>query len=140
MASIKVSELPALTVITPNDVLILNDEDTTTSKIKISDFTTSFIGQNLPFTGIVNFGGVTTFGSGSNPAFNSEATFNQRATFNGPITLGSAAEIPLGALSDVTLPGSITNGNVLTWDAAYDKCRQNESTMVAYVHCFHKTE
>ena len=26
------------------------------------------------------------------------------------------------------------------WDAAYDRCRQNETTMTAYVHCFHKTE
>jgi hypothetical protein len=26
------------------------------------------------------------------------------------------------------------------WDAAYEKCRQDESTMVGYVHCFHKTE
>ena len=120
MASIKVSELPALSAITPNDVLILNDEDATTSKITISDFTTSFIGQNLPFTGVVNFGGVTTFGAASNPSFNSETTFNQRVNFNGPISLGAAAEIPLGALSDVTLPTVITNGNVLTWDASYD--------------------
>ena len=94
MASIKVSELPALTVITPNDVLILNDEDATTSKITISNFTTSFIGQNLPFTGVVNFGGVTTFGAASNPAFNSETTFNQRVNFNGPISLGASAHGP----------------------------------------------
>ena len=121
MASIKVSELPALTVITPNDVLILNDEDATTSKITISNFTTSFIGQNLPFTGIVNFGGVTTFGTGSNPAFNSEVTFNQKVVFNGPIDISaSSTGIALGTLSDVTLPGSITDGNILTWDADYD--------------------
>jgi len=121
LASIKVSELPALTVITPNDVLILNDEDATTSKITISNFTTSFIGQNLPFTGIVNFGGVTTFGTGSNPAFNSEVTFNQKVVFNGPIDISaSSTGIALGTLSDVTLPGSITDGNILTWDADYD--------------------
>ena len=118
MASIKVSELPAVSAITPLDVLIINDEDATTSKITISDFTSSFIGQTLPFTGIVSFGGVTTFGVGSVPTFGSDTTFNQRVTFNGPITLGSLAQIPLGSLSDVTLPGSITDGNVLTWDNA----------------------
>ena len=118
MASIKVSELPPVTVITPNDVLLINDEDATTSKITITNFTSSFINQTLAFTGITSFGGVTTFSVGSVPTFDSDATFNQRATFNGPITLGSLAQIPLGALSDVTLPASITNGNLLTWDQA----------------------
>ena len=127
MASIKVSELPAVTVITPNDVLILNDEDATTSKITIANFTTSFIGQNLPFTGQVNFGGITTFGNASNPSFNSEATFNQRVVFNGPIDIaGSSTGIALGTLNDVTLPGSITDGNVLTWDADYDNGAGND--------------
>ena len=115
MASIKVSELPAVTAITPNDVFIINDEDSTTSKITISNFTASFINQTLAFTGITSFGGITTFGVGSVPTFSSDTTFNQRATFNGPITLGSLAQIPLGSLSDVTLPGTITDGNVLTW-------------------------
>ena len=118
MASIKVSELPAVTAITPNDVFIINDEDATTSKITVTNFTSSFIGQSLAFTGIVSFSGVTTFGAGSVPTFNSDVTFNQRATFNGPITLGSLAQIPLGSLSDVSLPATITNGNVLTWDNA----------------------
>ena len=118
MASIKVSELPAVVAITPNDVLIINDEDATTSKITITNFTSSFIAQTLPFTGIVNFAGVTTFATGSVPTFNSDATFNQRITLNGPVTLGSLAQIPLGALSNVTLAATITDGNVLTWDNA----------------------
>jgi len=118
LASIKVSELPAVTAITPNDVLIINDENSTTSSITISNFTTSFIGQTLAFSGITSFSGVTTFSASSTPTFNSDTTFAQRATFNGPITLGALAQIPLGALSDVTLPGSITNGNLLTWDNA----------------------
>ena len=116
MASIKVSELPAVTAITPNDVLIINDENATTSGITITNFTSSFISQTLPFTGITSFGGVTTFSTGSVPTFNSDTTFAQRATFNGPITLGEQALIPIGELSDVTVPATITNGNVLTWD------------------------
>ena len=118
MASIKVSELPAVTAITPNDVLIINDENSTTSSITISDFTGSFTAQNLNFTGTANFSGVTTFSAGSVPTFNSDSTFNQRITLNGPITLGTLAQIPLGSLSDVNLPAAITNGNLLTWDQA----------------------
>ena len=118
MASIKVSELPAVTAITPNDVFIINDENSTTSGITVSNFTTSFISQTLAFTGITSFGGVTTFSTGSVPTFNSDATFAERATFNGPITLGAQALIPIGSLSDVTVPATITNGNVLTWDNA----------------------
>jgi len=118
LASIKVSELPAVTAITPNDVFIINDENSTTSGITVSNFTTSFISQTLAFTGITSFGGVTTFSTGSVPTFNSDATFAERATFNGPITLGAQALIPIGSLSDVTVPATITNGNVLTWDNA----------------------
>ena len=116
MASIKVSELPAITAITSSDVLIINDENATTSSITISNFTSSFSAQNLSFTGTSSFGGAVTFLAGSNPTFNSPSTFAGQVTFNGAIVLGSAALIPIGSLSDVTLPATITNGNVLTWD------------------------
>ena len=118
MASIKVSELPQVLAITPNDVLIINDENATTSKITIANFTTSYSSQTLSFTGTVSFSAATSFLAGSTPVFGSDATFNQRATFNGPITLGALALIPIGSLSDVTVPGTITNGHVLTWDNA----------------------
>ena len=69
MASIKVSELPSIAAITPNDVLIINDENSTTSSINITNFTSSFTGQSLSFTGTTSFGDVTirgnsTIGSG----------------------------------------------------------------------------
>ena len=115
MASIKVSELPAVTAITANDVLIINDENASTSSINISNFTSSFTGQALSFTGTASFSAATTFAAGSTPTFNSDTTFGERATFNGPITLGSLALIPIGSLSDVTVPSTITNGHVLTW-------------------------
>ncbi len=118
MASIKVSELPQVLAITPNDVLIINDENATTSKITIANFTTSYSAQPLSFTGTVSFAAATSFLAGSTPVFSSDATFNERATFNGPITLGSLALIPIGSLSDVTVPATITNGHVLTWDNA----------------------
>ena len=98
MASIKVSELPEITAITPNDVLIINDEDTVTSSITISNFTTSFATQALSFTGATSFSGATTFLGSSVPTFNSNVTFGQTATFNGPIVLGPLAQIPLGSL------------------------------------------
>ena len=120
MASIKVSELPAVSAITPADVLIINDENATTSKITISNFTTSFVGQNLSFTGTVGLNGVTTFNSGSNPTFNAAATFSQQVSFNGPITLGTLAQIPLGSLSNVNsaVNAPASNGYLLTWDQA----------------------
>ena len=117
MASIKVSELPAVTSITPNDVLIINDENSTTSSITVTFFTSSFTGQNLSFTGTASFAAPVTFGTNSLPTFNSDTVFNQRATFNGPITLGANAALPLGDLSNVTLAATIPDGYVLTWDA-----------------------
>jgi len=116
LASIKVSELPAVTAVTPNDVLIINDENSTTSSITITNFTSSFINQSLAFTGNTSFSGTVSFLSGTTPVFNSDTVFSQRATFNGPISLGSLALIPIGSLSDVTVPATIPNGNVLTWD------------------------
>ena len=118
MASIKVSELPAVTAITPDDVLIINDEDLVTSSITISLFTSSFTGQNLSFTGNTSFSKPVTFTAGSLPTFDSPSVFSQQVTFNGPIVLGSLAQIPLGSLSNVTLPASIPTGEVLTWDLA----------------------
>jgi len=117
MASIKVSELPAVTSITANDVLIINDENSTTSSITVTFFTSSFTGQNLSFTGTASFAAPVTFGTNSLPTFNSDTVFNQRATFNGPITLGANAALPLGDLSNVTLASTIPDGYVLTWDA-----------------------
>ena len=116
MASIKVSELPAVTSITPNDVLIINDENAVTSSITITFFTSSFTGQDLEFSGLTNFIAPVTFGANALPTFNADTVFNQRATFNGPITLGALADIPLGDLSDVTIPAFVPDGNVLAWD------------------------
>ena len=120
MASIKVSELPAVSAITPADVLIINDENATTSKITISNFTTSFVGQNLAFTGTVGLTGVTTFNVGSNPTFEATATFNQPIILNGAITLGALAQIPIGSLSNVNSTANTpsTNGDLLTWDSS----------------------
>jgi len=116
LASIKVSELPAITAITASDVLIINDENSTTSSITISNFTSSFAAQDLAFAGTTSFGKAVTFLSGSNPTFSSSTVFSSQVTFNGAIVLGAAAQIPLGSLSNVTLAATITNGNVLTWN------------------------
>jgi len=116
MASIKVSELPTVTSITPNDVLIINDENAVTSSITITFFTSTFCGQDLEFSGNCNFIAPVTFGANALPTFNVDTVFNQRATFNGPITLGALADIALGQLSNVTDPAGTPDGHVLTWD------------------------
>ena len=117
MASIKVSELPAVTAISANDVLIINDENATTSSITITFFTSSFTGQDLTFTGNATFSAPTTFAQASVPVFNSNTTFNQGATFLGPVTLGPLTNIPLSSLSDVTYTQPVTNGYALAWDS-----------------------
>ena len=116
MASIKVSELPAVTGITPADVLIINDENATTSSITIANFTSSYNAQDLAFTGNTSFGSPVTFLTASIPNFQSTVTFGQTVTFNGGIVLGASAQIPLGSLSNVTLPAVIPNGDVLSWN------------------------
>ena len=120
MASIKVSELPAVTSITPSDVLVINDENLITSSITISLFTSSFTGQNLTFTGNAAFTKPVTFGTGSLPTVNSATVFNESVTFNGALVLSAAAQFPINTLSNVTTveDASIPTGNVLTWDAA----------------------
>ena len=115
MASIKVSELPLVTAITADDVLIINDEDLTTSKIKIVNFTSSFTGQDLIFSGNAAFTAPTTFSAGALPTFNADTVFNQNVTFNGTV-VGMGEEINLGQLKDVTVPDNITDGFVLTWN------------------------
>ncbi len=117
MASIKVSELPAVTSITGNDVLIINDENAVTSQITITYFTSSFTGQNLSFTGTASFAAPVTFGTASLPTFNSNTVFNQGVTFNGAINMGENATLTLNELSDVTITGTVPDGYVLTWDA-----------------------
>ena len=120
MASIKVSELPRVTAITPDDVLIINDEDLTTSKIDITNFTSSFTGQNLQFSGNTSFIAPTTFSANALPTFNADVVFNNNVTFNGTI-VGAGEEINLGQLKDVTFPENITDGFVVTWDATTSK-------------------
>jgi len=117
MSSVKVSELPAVTSITPNDVLIINDENAVTSQITITFFTSSFTGQDLSFTGTASFAAPVTFGTASLPTFNSNTVFNQGVTFNGAINLGAGASLTLGELTDVTISGTVTDGYVLTWDS-----------------------
>ena len=116
MASIKVSELPRVTAITPDDVLIINDEDLTTSKINITNFTSSFTGQALSFSGTTSFIAPVSFGANALPTFNADVVFNDNVTFNGTI-VGVGEKIDLGQLKDVTLPETITDGFVLTWNS-----------------------
>ena len=116
MASIKVSELPAVTSITPNDVLIINDENAVTSSITITFFTSSFTGQDLQFSGNCNFIAPVTYTANALPTFNTDTVFNERVTLNGPLTLGALAVINLGQLGDVTIPASVPDGHVLAWN------------------------
>ena len=118
MASIKVSELPAVTAFTTDDVLIINDADTTTSSITMAYFLGSLRGTTMTWTNTQGFDAATTFGAASTPTFNSDTVFNNRATFNGPITLGASALIPLNALSDVTINTTPTDGYVLTYQSS----------------------
>jgi len=59
MASIKISSLPKLTdgTLTPDDQFIINDGNTTTSRLSYGDFQAFFLGSNLTFSGSVNFDG-----------------------------------------------------------------------------------
>jgi len=118
MASIKVSELPRVTAISPDDVLIINDEDLTTSKIDITNFTSSFTGQSLTFSGNASFIAPVSFGANSLPTFNADVVFNDNVTVSPTGTIvGIGEKIDLGQLKDVTLPATIADGFVLTWNS-----------------------
>jgi len=126
MASIKVSELPQVTAISPADVLIINDEDLTTSKITLTNFTSSFTGQDLIFSGNVAFIAPTTFSANALPTFNADVVFNQNVTFNNTI-VGVGNKIDLGELKDVTFPETIQDGYVVTWNAVDSKWNAEET-------------
>ena len=62
MASIKISNLPALTsgTLTDDDQFVINDANQTTSRLSYGDFKTAFLATNLTFAGSVNFSGDIT--------------------------------------------------------------------------------
>ena len=59
MASIKISNLPAVTpgTLTDDDQFVLNDANQTTSRLSYGNLKTRFLGENHTFTGSVNFEG-----------------------------------------------------------------------------------
>ena len=58
MASgIRISQLQEQSVITPNDVFIINDENTNTRRITYTNLLTNILSEDLTFTGNVNFDG-----------------------------------------------------------------------------------
>ena len=59
MATTKVSELPTITALTDDDILIANDGNVTTSNITFANVISSIEGKNLTFTGTISFAGTT---------------------------------------------------------------------------------
>ena len=58
MASgIRISQLQEQSVITPNDVFIINDENTNTRRITYTNLLTNILSEDLTFTGNLNFSG-----------------------------------------------------------------------------------
>ena len=53
-AGIRISQLPTITAMTNDDILIVNDGDTSTRKITYSNFKTSFITDTAPDVTSVN--------------------------------------------------------------------------------------
>ena len=109
-----------MTAITSDDVLILNDANTTTSKITIAAFTESFTGQNLIFNGTATFSQAVTFNNLSAPLFAVDATFNAAVNLNSTVTVGANANFPVTELSDVNVT-NVANGQVLVWNSATSK-------------------
>ena len=56
-SGIRISQLQEQSVITPNDVFIINDENTNTRRITYTNLLTNILSENLTFTGNVNFDG-----------------------------------------------------------------------------------
>lgn len=59
-SGIRISQLQEQSVVTANDVFIINDENTNTRRITYSNLLSSILGEDLTFTGDVNFGGNIT--------------------------------------------------------------------------------
>ena len=59
MASIKISNLPAVTpgTLTDDDQFVLNDANQTTSRLSYGNLKSRFLGENHTFSGSVNFAG-----------------------------------------------------------------------------------
>ena len=56
-SGIRISQLQEQSVITPNDVFIINDENTNTRRITYTNLLTNILSENLTFTGNVSFDG-----------------------------------------------------------------------------------
>ena len=59
MATTKVSELPTITALTDDDILIANDGNVTTSNITFANVISSIEAKSLTFTGNISFAGTT---------------------------------------------------------------------------------
>ena len=60
MATKRISELTAITAVTTDDNLIINDGNTATRRITFGNFMNSVAGENTTFSGNVTFGGTTS--------------------------------------------------------------------------------
>lgn len=108
MASVRISELPLVTGINDNDVIVINEQNVISSGITLRDFTNAFTGQDLEFTGDVTFQGEATFNNdlevNGEANFNNVVTFEETVVFKNNITIDNFEGINLDSLSDVEVP------------------------------------
>ena len=64
MASgIRISQLQEQFVVTPNDVFVINDENTNTKRITYTNLLKTILSENLVFDGVIIFNGNTNLTS-----------------------------------------------------------------------------
>ena len=60
MATTKISNLPAISVVTIDDNIIINDGNSATTRVTFQNFATSLVGLNLTVTGNTTFSGAVS--------------------------------------------------------------------------------
>ena len=120
MSSIRISELPLVTQIGDDDVLVINEDNLTTAGIQLRHFIGDLTSKDLNFTGSITIEDANLTGDivfDGQVTHNNSVIFNDPVIFNDVITIPNVNGISLDDLDDVNVGNSPPQGSALIYDA-----------------------
>tara|TARA_R110002050_G_scaffold66762_1_gene144656 strand:+ start:5534 stop:6697 length:1164 start_codon:yes stop_codon:yes gene_type:complete len=125
LATTKISNLPAISAVTIDDNIIINDGNSATTRVTFSNFVTSLVGLDLTITGNTTFSGTVsgiTLNDIDSVDLSTPPNVGQVLNWNGTSWVPGNGSAYIGDLLDVdTTTDPPTDGQVLTWVDADSK-------------------
>ena len=119
MSSIRISELPLVTQIGDDDVLVINEDNLTTAGIQLRHFIGDLTSKDLNFTGSITIEDANLTGDivfDGQVTHNNAVIFNDPVIFNDGITIPGVGGISLDDLDDVNVGSNPPQGSALIYD------------------------